>query len=301
MSRAPRPPSLDDRADLALFGPSADPNLDGASADPSSGLSTGWPDDFPDEFEALAAALTTVPADFSAPADLMASLRADAEAFKVDAAQAPAPPALAAAAESDAPAGAKATAAKAAGTVSLWTLAGWALALSLGALLLWPSADVNPVPTEDSPSGTAVSEAAFEDLTPNAARERLLTSDSLIRVAMEGKEDDASRGVGPAGETLWDAVEQVGVMALTGLKPNDPAEFQYQLWIFDAERDERYPVDGGVFDIPAGAGPDDAALIPFVARLPVNEATLFAVTVEPPGGVVVSDRSRLPAAGTVSL
>ena len=76
-------------------------------------------------------------------------------------------------------------------------------------------------------------------------------------------------------------------MVIGGLAANDPTELQYQLWIFDAERDERYPVDGGVFDIAPEGG---TAVIPIRATLPVETAALFAVTVEPPGGVVVSDR-----------
>jgi anti-sigma-K factor RskA len=65
---------------------------------------------------------------------------------------------------------------------------------------------------------------------------------------------------------------------------------QYQLWIFDKNRDERYPVDGGVFDIPPGA---HEVFVPIDARVPVGEAVLFAITVEPPGGVVVSKRDRI--------
>jgi hypothetical protein len=51
-----------------------------------------------------------------------------------------------------------------------------------------------------------------------------------------------------------------------------------------------YPVDGGVFEIPADGG---EVVIPIEAKLPVGQPTLFAVTVEPPGGVVVSSRERI--------
>ena len=102
--------------------------------------------------------------------------------------------------------------------------------------------------------------------------------------------DDPTAADGVTGEVVWSASEQRGYMRFAGLQANAPDDFQYQLWIFDAERDERFPVDGGVFDIPADGG---EVIVPIDARLPVNEATLFAVTVEPPGGVVVSDRSRI--------
>ena len=46
-----------------------------------------------------------------------------------------------------------------------------------------------------------------------------------------------------------------------------------------------------MFNIPAGK---KEVLIPIDSRLPISKATLFAITVEKPGGVVVSDRKRLP-------
>lgn len=100
------------------------------------------------------------------------------------------------------------------------------------------------------------------------------------------------------GELTWDAQAQRGTMRFVGLAPNDPAREQYQLWIFDRERDERFPVDGGVFDIPVGADAAGAK-VEFAARLPVGRAYLFAVTAERPGGVVVSDRTRIVAVATL--
>ncbi len=81
-------------------------------------------------------------------------------------------------------------------------------------------------------------------------------------------------------------------MRFVGLAPNDPKVLQYQLWIFDKLRDERYPVDGGVFDVGA-VGPDGELVIKITAKLAVGEPVLFAITVEPPGGVVVSKRERI--------
>ena len=75
-------------------------------------------------------------------------------------------------------------------------------------------------------------------------------------------------------------------MKLRGLPVNDPKEKQYQLWIFDKQRDERHPVDGGVFNIDATGD----VVIPIDARIPVHSASLFVITRERPGGVVVSDR-----------
>jgi len=109
-------------------------------------------------------------------------------------------------------------------------------------------------------------------------------------------------GESSVGELVWDSATQTGVMRFTGLDPNDPSVEQYQLWIFDASRGEfaespleiEHPVDGGVFNIPEGR---DVVEVPINAKIRVGEPVLFAVTVEPPGGVVVSDRSRIAAAG----
>jgi anti-sigma-K factor RskA len=89
-----------------------------------------------------------------------------------------------------------------------------------------------------------------------------------------------------AGEAYFDPTTDEGLLEIEGLAPNDPSREQYQLWIFDADRDERYPVDGGVFDVSASG----RVLIPVRAQLHVSRPVGFAVTVEPPGGVVVSAR-----------
>lgn len=94
---------------------------------------------------------------------------------------------------------------------------------------------------------------------------------------------------GVQGEVVWSDAEQRGFMVLTGLPVNDPAREQYQLWIVDAERGLDQRISGGVFDMPAGPGP---VVIPINPRLRVNQAAVFAVTVERPGGVWVSDMTR---------
>ena len=99
-----------------------------------------------------------------------------------------------------------------------------------------------------------------------------------------------------SGDVVWHNGRQEGVMKFTGLPANDPTVEQYQLWIFDAEQDERYPVDGGVFDVPAGS---NEVHVKIDAKLPVVDPTLFAITIEKPGGVVVSSRERLPLLAAV--
>jgi anti-sigma-K factor RskA len=91
------------------------------------------------------------------------------------------------------------------------------------------------------------------------------------------------------GEVVWSSSAQQGFMTIRGLPVNDILKEQYQLWIIDPTRDEK-PVDGGVFDITNAT----ESIIPIRAKLQVDKPTLFAITIEKPGGVVVSDQKRLP-------
>jgi anti-sigma-K factor RskA len=85
---------------------------------------------------------------------------------------------------------------------------------------------------------------------------------------------------------VWSDARQEGYLTFRGMPPNDPDAHQYQLWVFDAGRSQDYPVDGGVFNARNG----DEVVVPIDNKLPVEHATMFAVTLEPPGGVVISDR-----------
>ncbi|MEO1496302.1 MAG: anti-sigma factor [Planctomycetota bacterium] len=114
-------------------------------------------------------------------------------------------------------------------------------------------------------------------------------------VAAVGPADTGEREAFDWGEVVWSDAEQRGYMVFHGLAANDASIEQYQLWVFDEARNAEHPVDGGVFDIAGTPGEAVAqAIVPIRTKLPVSKATLFAVTVEKPGGVVVSDRSRLP-------
>lgn len=94
-----------------------------------------------------------------------------------------------------------------------------------------------------------------------------------------------------SGEVVWSDSRQEGYMTLSNLPPNDPAKRQYQLWIVDPARDE-IPVDGGVFDVPAGASP---VVVPIDAKLAVRNPAAFVITLEQPGGVVKSKQEVVVA------
>jgi anti-sigma-K factor RskA len=132
---------------------------------------------------------------------------------------------------------------------------------------------------------------------PTAAEERaaLLAKTDTLKIPLGATQDPAAAGV--TGDVVWDPATQRGFLHFAGLAPNDPALHQYQIWIFDAGRDQRYPVDGGVFDVPANAG---EVVIPIRASLMVRKPAAFAVTVEKPGGVVVSGREHVVVLGATS-
>jgi anti-sigma-K factor RskA len=129
---------------------------------------------------------------------------------------------------------------------------------------------------------------------PSLAEERaaLMAKSDSLKITLAATKDPGAAGV--TGDVVWDPATQRGYMHFTGLAANDPAVHQYQLWIFDGGRDKRYPVDGGVFDIPANAG---EVVIPIRAALMVRKPAAFAVTIEKPGGAVVSGREHVVVLG----
>ena len=154
---------------------------------------------------------------------------------------------------------------------------GWMAAAA--ALVLWLAAPRTVVRAPDAAPLRSIAQLRDSLLTLGAIAEQLpwtATKDSSALSA--------------SGDVVWSNTAQRGVMRIVGLQPNDRTRWQYQLWIFDKTRDQKYPVDGGVFDVPAGAS---EILVPIDARVPVGDAVMFAVTVEHAGGVVVSTRERI--------
>lgn len=120
----------------------------------------------------------------------------------------------------------------------------------------------------------------------------LASAKDLIQV--EWKEGKTPLQESVSGDVVWSSTYQKGFMRLVGLPINDPLQEQYQLWIIDPLRDDE-PVDGGVFDI-SQAG---EVIVPIQAKLRVTKPAAFAITIEKPGGVVVSKQERLPLLAVV--
>jgi hypothetical protein len=74
---------------------------------------------------------------------------------------------------------------------------------------------------------------------------------------------------------VWSPSAQRGFMRFGGLPPNDPTKTQYQLWIFDRQRDQALPVDGGVFDVTSTG----EVIIPITGKLRVSRGEHIAVIV----------------------
>ncbi len=121
-----------------------------------------------------------------------------------------------------------------------------------------------------------------------AQRDSLAQAADVVKIAWEKTGDAAARQA--SGDVIWSTALQQGYMRLAGLKTNDPTMQQYQLWIIDEGRPDSPPVDGGVFDITQ----DGEVIIPIQAKLRVFKPSAFAITIEKPGGVVVSQQERVP-------
>jgi len=129
-----------------------------------------------------------------------------------------------------------------------------------------------------------------KDIVKNATQlrtELIATSKDVIELKWSAGPTPIA---GAEGDVVWSPEKQQGFMRFRGLAVNETTQQQYQLWIFDKNQDEKTPVDGGVFDISS----DGEVIIPIHAKLRVADVYLFAVTIEKPGGVVVSTRERLP-------
>ena len=171
-----------------------------------------------------------------------------------------------------------------------WLVAAAAIALAIAGWARRPERVVitPPVPSTVVASAVDAGPPTADPATLAARqREELLALTGTTRSDWKATPDDA--GAKASGDVVWHSGVQKGVMRFAGLAPNDATRSQYQLWIFDETRDDKHPVDGGVFDV----GSNGEVLVPISARLKVGKAKLFAVTVEKPGGVVVSKRERI--------
>jgi anti-sigma-K factor RskA len=164
---------------------------------------------------------------------------------------------------------------------SNWSWLGWAFAAvaCVALAFTWSTTNVNAPPQNP----------VIEALNATQLRQRLIDTDknALLINWTKGNVKDL---VEVSGDLVWSDIKQSGYMRFKGLPINDKQKECYQLWIFDETQDEKTPIDGGVFDVNS----DGETIVPITAKLKVKNPKLFAVTVEKPGGVVVSKREKIP-------
>lgn len=143
-----------------------------------------------------------------------------------------------------------------------WLVGGWALAAAATILATWALA------------------TGSEEVTPVAPAGRDIAEKPSVRFPW----------IDIPGEVVWHPASQRGELRVVGLAVNDPRSERYQLWIVDGDRDARFPVDGGLFDVRG-----TETVYAFAPRVIVGKATVFRVTLEDARGAVVSSGSTIVA------
>lgn len=130
--------------------------------------------------------------------------------------------------------------------------------------------------------------------TPAEAREEMLRSATgMVKATWAAGNVKDIKQI--SGDIVWSDAKQMGFMRFRGLPVNDPSKETYQLWIFDKTQDKATPIDGGTFDVNS----DGEVVIPINAKLKASGPEMFAITMEKPGGVVVSKREKIAAIAKV--
>ncbi len=225
-------------------------------------------------FELTAAAISIADLDTSSPmpASLRSRILADAESHFAERAQPESVPVPKVVHES---------------RNSIFTWFPWAVAAAACialALNIYFTRPQNPIV-----QGGVPTPSPEERLTPAQMRQRLI--DAAPDLARGTWGPGNMKDVAPAGDIVWSDEKQAGYMRLQGLPVNDKGTETYQLWIFDETQSDKTPIDGGTFNVNA----EGEVIIPINAKLSPKNTKMYAITVEKPGGVVVSERKKLVA------
>jgi hypothetical protein len=177
-----------------------------------------------------------------------------------------------------------------------WIAAAASLAIAVTSWIARPT-EIRVVETVPSASSTTAIASPTTSAGPPPVAPKLSLADlrvelaanpSAVNIPWSATKDPGASGA--SGDVVFSVAEQRGFMRFHGLAANDPKQRQYQLWIFDKAQDQRYPIDGGVFDIDSTTGD---VIVQIQPKIRVIDPTLFAVTIENPGGVVVSKREHI--------
>lgn len=171
---------------------------------------------------------------------------------------------------------------------SIWQSLGWlvaAFACIALAVILWndyrrPKTEIvqNP-PPQITPTPT-----------PAMSEQRQQLMASMPDVAQKNWSDfDPKKPLNVEGDVVWSNAAQKGFVRFRNLPVNDKAKETYQIWIFDET--QKNPVSGGVFD----ANENGEIIVPMNAAIKVIRPTMVGITVEKPGGVMVSGLEKVMA------
>ena len=166
------------------------------------------------------------------------------------------------------------------GPGSIFNWLGWAVAAAACVALAFTVFYTRPqTPVAEVGTPTPTPE---QKLTPAQLRQSLMISaPDLARGTLGAGQINE---LNPTGDVVWSDSKQTGYVRISGLPKNDPGKETYQLWIVAENQDPKTPVDGGTFDISS----DGEVIIPIDAKVKVQNPQAFAITIEKPGGVVVS-------------
>lgn len=175
-----------------------------------------------------------------------------------------------------------------------WGWFGWAVAAAACVVLAVNVWFTRVAPNEVS--NIQIPPATPEKLTPEQEYAKLAAAPTgVVKANWAPPSPDAKELKDVSGDVVWSDAKQEGFMRLKGLPVNDKSKTTYQLWIFDKTQDPKTPIDGGTFDVDKNG----EVIVPIDAKLKALEPALFAITIEKPGGVVVSDRKRIAALAKV--
>lgn len=132
-------------------------------------------------------------------------------------------------------------------------------------------------------------EEPVDPATLAANRQKLLEVPGTVRLAWSPFDLPEAPAVqrDVTGDVVWNDELEQGYLRFVGLKVNDPAVEQYQVWVID-DRGMEQKVSGGVFNATA----EGEVIVPIDPALDIGRVALFAVTVEEPGGIMVPDLRR---------
>ena len=150
---------------------------------------------------------------------------------------------------------------------------------------------LQPAPIVKGPETT---QTPIQPPSLSEQREQWLAS-SVDVIKAEWSDLDPKKPQNVQGDVVWSNSQQKGFIRFRNLPVNDKSKETYQLWIFDKNQDKKTPIDGGVFD----ATESGEIIIRINRKIEVKDPTMFAVTAEKPGGVVVSELGKVMAVAKV--